>query len=89
MTTFASTSIVTIIRAIPAAGHDSILMSPSDAHAPYLTRDIVIIKNSAEHTDVDEIPDSEKIRQTLEDAAPLVVGETLGEYKNVLGTVCN
>ncbi|TPV68901.1 glucarate dehydratase, partial [Klebsiella pneumoniae] len=31
----------------------------------------------------------EKIRQTLEDAIPLVVGKTLGEYKNVLGAVRN
>ncbi len=30
-----------------------------------------------------------KIRKTLEDAIPLVVGKTLGEYKNVLNTVRN
>ena len=29
------------------------------------------------------MPGGEKIRQTLEDAQPLVVGKTLGEYKNV------
>ena len=30
-----------------------------------------------------------EVRQTLEDAIPLVVGKTLGEYKNVLGAVRN
>ncbi|MDI4702893.1 aspartate/glutamate racemase family protein, partial [Salmonella enterica subsp. enterica serovar Cerro] len=36
-----------------------------------------------------EIPGGEKIRKTLEDAIPLVVGKTLGEYKNVLTAVRN
>jgi L-alanine-DL-glutamate epimerase-like enolase superfamily enzyme len=49
----------------------------------------VIIKDNAGHTGVGEIPGGEKIRQTLEDAIPLVVGKTLGEYKNVLGAVRN
>ncbi|PMC25764.1 glucarate dehydratase, partial [Klebsiella aerogenes] len=46
-------------------------------------------KDNSGHTGVGEIPGGEKIRQTLEDAAPLVVGKTLGEYKNVLSAVRN
>ncbi|MDP1050954.1 glucarate dehydratase, partial [Klebsiella quasipneumoniae] len=48
-----------------------------------------IIKDNAGHTGVGEIPGGEKIRQTLEDAIPRVVGKTLGESKNVLGAVRN
>jgi glucarate dehydratase len=32
-------------------------------------------------------PRRRKIRQTLEDAAPLIVSKTLGAYKNVLNEV--
>lgn len=88
MTTFSSTPVVTTMQVIPVAGHDSMLMNLSGAHAPYFTRNIVIIKDNAGHTGVGEIP-GRKIRQTLEDAIPLVVGKTLGEYKNVLGAVRN
>ncbi len=89
MTTFTSTPVVAAMQVIPVAGHDSMLMNLSGAHAPYFTRNIVIIKDNAGHTGVGEIPGGEKIRQTLEDAIPLVVGKTLGEYKNVLGAVRN
>ena len=89
MTTSSSTPIVTAMQVIPVAGHDSMLMNLSGAHAPYFTRNIVIIKDNSGHTGVGEIPGGEKIRQTLEDAAPLVVGKTLGEYKNVLSAVRN
>ena len=58
-------------------------------NAPFFTRNIVIIKDNSGHTGVGEIPGGEKIRKTLEDAIPLVVGKTLGEYKNVLTLVRN
>jgi glucarate dehydratase len=84
-----STPVVTSMQVIPVAGHDSMLMNLSGAHAPFFTRNIVIIKDNSGHTGVGEIPGGEKIRQTLEDAIPLVVGKTLGEYKNVLNAVRN
>ena len=61
------------MQVIPVAGHDSMLLNLSGAHAPFFTRNIVIIKDNAGHTGVGEIPGGEKIRQTLEDAAALVV----------------
>lgn len=82
-----TTPVVTEMQVIPVAGHDSMLMNLSGAHAPFFTRNIVIIKDNSGHTGVGEIPGGEKIRKTLEDAIPLVVGKTLGEYKNVL-TLC-
>ncbi|MEA7581078.1 hypothetical protein ONJ87_26580, partial [Salmonella enterica subsp. enterica serovar Anatum] len=42
------------------AGHDSMLMNLSGAHAPFFTRNIVIIKDNSGHTGVGEIPGGEK-----------------------------
>ena len=84
-----STPVVSSMQVIPVAGHDSMLMNLSGAHAPFFTRNIVVIKDNSGHTGVGEIPGGEKIRKTLEDAIPLVVGKTLGEYKNVLTAVRN
>lgn len=82
-----STPVITEMTVIPVAGHDSMLLNLSGAHAPYFTRNIVILKDNSGNTGVGEIPGGEKIRQTLEDAKPLVVGKTLGEYKNVMEAV--
>lgn len=82
-----STPKVTAMQVIPVAGYDSMLLNLSGAHSPFFTRNIVIIKDNAGHTGVGEIPGGEKNRQTLEDAASLVVGKTLGEYKNTLSLV--
>ncbi|MDY4377217.1 glucarate dehydratase [Pectobacterium brasiliense] len=87
MTLQSSTPVIIHMQVIPVAGHDSMLLNLSGAHAPYFTRNIVILKDNAGNTGVGEIPGGEKIRQTLEDAAALVVGKTLGEYKNVMTAV--
>ncbi|WP_042860903.1 glucarate dehydratase [Dickeya sp. NCPPB 3274] len=89
MTSQSSTPVITSMQVIPVAGHDSMLLNLSGAHAPYFTRNIVILQDNSGHTGVGEIPGGEKIRQTLEDAAALVVGKTLGEYKNVMTAVRN
>lgn len=51
MSTF-TTPVVTSMQIIPVAGHDSMLMNLSGAHAPFFTRNIVIIKDNAGHTGV-------------------------------------
>ncbi|AKJ41462.1 glucarate dehydratase [Pragia fontium] len=79
--------IITEMQVIPVAGHDSMLLNLSGAHAPYFTRNIVIMKDNAGNTGVGEVPGGERIRQTLEDAKPLILGKTLGEYKNVMNSV--
>ena len=83
MSTF-STPVVTAMQIVPVAGHDSMLMNLSGAHAPFFTRNIVIIKDNSGHTGVGEIPGGEKIRQTLEDAIPFVVGQEVSKYNVVL-----
>jgi glucarate dehydratase len=78
---------VTALRAIPVAGRDSMLMNLSGAHGPYFTRNLVILTDSAGNTGVGEVPGGEKIRQTLEDAAAIVVGQSIGDRQKVLQTM--
>jgi len=79
--------VVTELRVVPVAGQDSMLLNLSGAHGPWFTRNIVILKDSAGNTGLGEVPGGENIRQTIEDARPLVVGKTLGEYNNVLNAM--
>lgn len=83
------TPVVKSMRVVPVAGLDSMLMNLSGAHAPFFTRNVVLLTDSAGHTGAGEVPGGEKIRQTLEDAIPLVVGQSIANYRNVLTKVHN
>ncbi|GAC1518457.1 MAG: glucarate dehydratase [Collimonas sp.] len=60
------------------------LLNLSGAHGPYFTRNIVILTDSSGETGVGEVPGGEKIRQALDDARQLVVGQSIGDYNNIL-----
>ena len=79
-----STPVVTGLRVIPVAGRDSMLLNLSGAHAPYFTRNLVLITDSLGHTGIGEVPGGEAIRKTIEDASELVVGQPLGKHLAVL-----
>ncbi len=81
---FSTAPVVTEMQVIPVAGHDCMLMNLSGAHGPFFTRNIVVMKDSAGHTGLGEVPGGEKIRQTLEDSKALIIGKSLGEYKNIM-----
>src|SRR5436305_3900828 len=72
---------------IPVAGYDSMLLNLSGAHGPYFTRNLVILKADNGEVGVGEVPGGEKIRKTLEQSKDLVIGRTIGEYKNILKAV--
>jgi glucarate dehydratase len=82
--THASTPVVTGLRVIPVAGRDSMLLNLSGAHAPFFTRNLVLITDSLGHTGIGEVPGGEAIRKTIEDASELVVGQPLGKHLAVL-----
>ncbi|MGV0958577.1 MAG: glucarate dehydratase [Limnohabitans sp.] len=84
MSPSSSTPVVTRMQVIPVAGHDGMLMNLSGAHGPFFTRNIVILTDSSGHTGLGEVPGGEKIRQTLEDARPLVEDQPIGQYNAVL-----
>ncbi len=75
---------VTEMLVIPVAGEDSMLLNLSGAHGPFFTRNIVILKDSAGHTGMGEVPGGEAIRRTLEEARPLTLGRSVASYHAVL-----
>ena len=81
------TPIIETIRVVPVAGHDSMLLNLSGAHGPFFTRTIVLITDSSGHTGLGEVPGGEKIRQTVEDAAPFFIGQEIGRYEQLLAAV--
>ena len=87
MNTFTGAPVITSMRVIPVAGHDSMLLNLSGAHAPLFTRNIVILTDNAGHTGVGEVPGGEKIRSVLGDAPSLVVGQSIASYRNILKSV--
>jgi glucarate dehydratase len=81
------TPTITTMRVIPVAGHDSMLLNLSGAHAPFFTRNIVILSDNAGHTGAGEVPGGEKIRRVLEEAETLVVGQPIASYNAVLNAM--
>ncbi|MGX1104884.1 MULTISPECIES: glucarate dehydratase [Bradyrhizobium] len=86
-TGFAGAPVVTAMEVIPVAGRDGMLLNLSGAHAPFFTRNLVILTDNSGHTGVGEVPGGEKIRKTLEDARDLVVGQTIGACNNILASM--
>ncbi len=84
MNVHTSTPVVAEMRVIPIAGHDDMLLNLSGAHAPYFTRNLVVLTDSDGRIGVGEVPGGEAIRQTLEDARVLVEGQGIGRYNAVL-----
>jgi glucarate dehydratase len=82
-----SSPVVKSMRVVPVAGRDGMLLNLSGAHAPFFTRNIVIVTDNAGHTGLGEVPGGEKIRQTLEDARPLVEGQTVGNLQAILNAM--
>jgi glucarate dehydratase len=75
---------ITEVQVVPVAGRDSMLLNLSGAHGPFFTRNLVILKDNAGHTGVGEVPGGEKIRQALEDARGLLVGQPIGRHLHLL-----
>lgn len=85
--TQSGTPVIVQMQVIPVAGHDSMLFNLCGAHAPYFIRNIVILKDNSGRTGVGEVPGGEGIRQTLEKAQALVIGQSIGLYNNILNTI--
>ena len=81
------TPTVSRMQVIPVAGHDGMLLNLSGAHAPFFTRNLVVLTDSAGRTGVGEVPGGEKIRQTLDDARPLIEGQPIGDYNALLNAM--
>lgn len=79
--------IITKMRVIPVAGYDSMLMTLTGAHAPCFTRNLVILTDSAGHTGVGEIHGGDYTCDCLNAVRPLVEGQPVSHYRQILQTI--
>ena len=63
------------------------LLNLSGAHAPYFTRNLVILTDNSGSVGVGEVPGGEKIRAVLEQSRSLVEGKRIALYKQILKSV--
>ena len=75
------------VEVIPVAGRDSMLLNLSGAHAPFFTRNIAIVTDSEGREGVGEVPGGEAIRTTIAEAAELLVGQPVANYRSLLRAV--
>ncbi len=74
-------------RAIPVAGRDGMLMNLSGAHAPFFTRNLLVLEDNAGRVGVAEVPGGESIRKTLEEAGQMLVGQPVARWNALLAQV--
>ena len=79
--------VVEKMEVFPVAGHDCMELNLSGAHAPYFTRNIVILTDSNGVEGVGEVPGGEKITNALEQVKDLVIGTSIADYKQTLNKV--
>jgi glucarate dehydratase len=80
---------VTSMRVIPVAGYDSMLLNLSGAHAPFFTRNVLLVTDNAGRTGAGEVPGGERIREVLDQARDMVVGANIGDHHRVIECVLN
>lgn len=79
--------IVRTMQVIPVAGHDSMLLNLCGAHAPYFTRNLVLLTDNDGRTGIGEVPGGEGIRQALERCRSLVIGQPVARYNFILNSL--
>ncbi len=79
--------VITEMQVIPVAGYDSMLMTLSGAHAPWFTRNLVVLRDSAGHTGIGEIHGGDYTCQALTAVIPLVKGASIARYRSVLDRI--
>jgi glucarate dehydratase len=82
-----TTPIIVEMQVIPIAGQDSMLLNLCGAHSPYFTRVLVLLKDSAGHVGMGEVPGSEGIVRALERSVPLVTGTEIARYNRTLNAM--
>ncbi|MGM9659446.1 MAG: enolase C-terminal domain-like protein [Faecousia sp.] len=75
------------VEVYPVAGHDCMELNLSGAHAPYFTRNIVILTDSNGVEGVGEVPGGQKITAAIEATKDLVLGTSIADYKQTLNKV--
>ena len=80
--------VVTKMEVIPVAGYDSMLMSLSGAHAPWFTRNLVILTDNLGHQGIGEIHGGDYTCKSLAKLAhSLLWREGNRCYRKILQTI--
>lgn len=66
------------------AGRDSMLLNLSGAHAPFFTRNILLVTDSDGRIGLGEVPGGTDITRTMTDAASLVLGKSVARYRELV-----
>ncbi|KAI4447074.1 Glucarate dehydratase [Eubacterium plexicaudatum ASF492] len=75
---------ITKMEVYPVAGKDSMELNLSGAHAPFFTRNIVILHADNGETGIGEVPGGEKITNALKECISIVEGTDIAQYKSML-----
>lgn len=78
---------ITSLKVVQVAGHDSMLLTLSGAHAPLFTRNIIILQDDAGHEGIGEIHGGDAISKMLDSYEDIVVGQSLVNYRKILQDV--
>ena len=78
--------IPTIIKmeVYPVAGKDCMELNLSGAHAPFFTRNVVVLYTDNGRIGVGEVPGGQKITKALDACIPIVEGTKISEYRSTL-----
>ncbi|MDA2808388.1 enolase C-terminal domain-like protein [Nocardiopsis suaedae] len=77
------------VEVVPVAGHDSMLLNLSGAHAPCFTRNIVIVTDDEGRTGLGEVPGGEAITATLREAGDRITGRPVARFRSTLREVAD
>ncbi|GIG35551.1 enolase C-terminal domain-like protein [Cellulomonas pakistanensis] len=80
-------STIARVDVVPVAGHDSMLLNLSGAHAPFFTRNLAVVTDADGREGVGEVPGGEAIRATITEAADLLLGQPVARYRSLLRAV--
>ena len=82
-----ATPLIRSVRAVPVAGRDSMLLNLSGAHAPWFTRNLVIVTDSAGRTGIGEVPGGAAIAAVVSEAEAALREQPVGDQKRLLAEV--
>ena len=72
---------VVTMEIFPVAGKDCMELNLSGAHAPYFTRNVVVLTDNRGNTGIGEVPGGQKITRALESIKHLVENTRIADYK--------
>jgi glucarate dehydratase len=79
--------VITEMRVIPVAGRDGMLLNLCGAHAPWFTRNLVLLTDSAGHTGIGEVPGGDGILRALQAVIPLVKHTRIAAFNRTLNSL--